>query len=138
MKKNIKALLVIALAVMTIGISCKRPQADEMIIGTWKVDTIYTSGVDTTLVNMVQLEQALNMQKQVFFEVKETGQMDLISPFGAKTANWTMDNDSLILSATFIDNNQESKIRFHEITDQKLVLVEESVNGTFTTEYKKQ
>jgi hypothetical protein len=95
-------------------------------------------GVDTSKVDLMQLGKALQMQKQVYFVVNESGQMDLISPFGAKTADWTMDNDSLILTATFIDNKQVSKIQFDEITETDLILVEESVNGTFTTKYKKQ
>lgn len=138
MKKNLTALFVIVAAMMTIAISCMRPQPDELIIGTWKVDTIIMDGVDTSKVDLMKLGQALQMQKQVYFVVNENGQMDLISPFGAKTADWAMDNDSLILTATFIDNQQVSKIQFDEITETDLILVEESVNGTFTTKYKKQ
>ncbi len=138
MKKNLSAIMIAIIAVMAITISCKHPQPDELIIGTWKVDTIMSENVDTSMVSMAQLQQALAMQQQVYFVIHENGQMDLVSPFGAKTANWEMNNDSLILRATFIDNKQVSEIQFDEITAESLVLVEKSKSGIFTTMYKKQ
>jgi len=138
MKTKSKIFVATLMALIAITFACTRPQPEDLIIGTWKVDTIFTTNVDTSLVDPMRLQQVLEMQKQVYFVINENGQMDLISPFGAKTANWEMNNDSLILTATFIDNNQVSKIKFDEITKEKLVLKEESQTGTFITEYRKQ
>jgi len=138
MKRNFFKLILPVAFIALIIVSCTRMKADEMIIGTWKVDTIFAENVDTSQITQARLDQASDMQKKVYFVVHENGQMDLISPFGAKTANWTMDNDSLILTAEFIDTKQISRLLFDEITETKLVLKEESPSGIFTTVYVKQ
>ncbi len=126
---------VLAVAFMAV-VSCMRPKPEEMIVGTWKVDTIISEIFDQEQKELI--EQALNVQKQVYFIVSDNGQMDIVSPVGARSANWVMDNDSLILKATFIDTKQESQIKFEEISEEVLILKEESKLGKFTTKYIKR
>lgn len=110
--------------------SASKEKHSNMLVGTWKVDTIMTRIQLLDAYREEYLKKYKELKEQTEFIFSENGRYEKKSPTAPRKGRWEISDDGRFIIIRFDNSEEESRTRIKEITNNRLDMVPASENAS--------